>query len=79
MKGEELNKVVIRVFEGKDNLPTMSGGFSGHYQVVCSVLEHDDNSYLKEKKGASFGVRIYLIENEDRDGVDGVILIDISE
>ena len=80
MKGEELNKAVTSVFDDRDNLPAMSRGFAGHHQVVCSVLEHaGDNSYLKEKRGTSFGVRRHFIENEERDGVDGVISIDIPE
>ena len=80
MKGEELHKAVTKVFEDKDNLPAMSRGFAGHHQVVCSVLEHDsDNTYLKERKGTSFGVRRHFVEDEKKDGVDGVITIDIPE
>ena len=58
----------------------MSRGFAGHHQVVCSMLEHNgDNGYLKEKKGTSFGVRRHFIENEEGDGVDGVIPVHVPE
>ena len=80
MQGEELNKAVNVVFNDNENLPAMSRGFAGHHQVVCAVLEHDgNNNYLKEKKGTSFGVRRHFIENEEKDGVDGVIPVDIPE
>ena len=78
MKGKVLNKAVNSVFNDKDNLPAMSHGFAGHHQVVCLVLEHDgDNTYLKEKQWTSFGVRRHFVENEERDGVNGVIPTDI--
>ena len=80
MKGEELNKSVNSVFNDRENLPAMSCGFAGHHQVVYSVLEHEgNNTYLKEKRGTSFGVRRHFVENKERDGVDGVIPIDIPE
>ena len=80
MKGEELNKTVNIVFNDKENIPAMSRGFFRHCQVVCLVLEHDgDNMYLTERKGTSFGVRRHFVENEERDGVDGAIPIDIPE
>ena len=80
VKSAELNKVVNVVFDDKDNLPAMSRGFARHHQVVCAVLEHSgNNDYLKEKTGISFGVKRHFIENEERDGFDGVIPVDIPE
>ena len=79
-RGEELNKSVMIVFKDKENLPAMSRGFAGHHQVVCSLLEHNgNNTHLKEKRGTSFGVRRHFVENEEKDGVDGVIPVDIPE
>ena len=80
VRGEELNKSVMIIFNDKEKLPAMSRGFSGHHQVVCSLLEHNgNNTYLKEKRGTSFGVRRHFVENEEKDGVDGVIPVDIPE
>ena len=80
MKGEELNKVVEMVFDDTANLPVINCGFSGHHHVVCAVLEHNgDQNCLKEKRGESFGVKQNFAEAEERDGVDGVIPVDIPE
>ena len=70
MKGEELNKTVMKVWRNESTLPAISRGFAGHHQVVCAILAHDgDNSYLNESKGMSFGVRGHFVTNEAGDGV----------
>ena len=70
MKGEELNKTVMKVWRDESTLPAISRGFAGHHQVVCAILEHEgDNNYLNESKGTSFGVRTFYTTNEDGNGV----------
>ena len=50
MKGEELNKTVMKVWRDESTLPAISRGFAGHHQVVCAILEHEgDNNYLIER------------------------------
>ena len=44
------------------------------------MLEHDgNNKYLKEIGGVSFGIRRHFMTNEDGDGVDGVVPIDVPD
>ena len=70
MKGEQLNKAVIKVWKDMSALPAISRGFAGHHQVVCAMLAHDgDNNYLNESKGTSFNVRAHYVTNEAGDGV----------
>ena len=55
LKGEELNKTVMQVFDDKAHLPTIARVFTWHSQIVCSILEHDgDNDYLSKRGGVHF-------------------------
>ena len=70
LKGEELNKTVMEVFENKVHLPAIARAFTGHNQIVCSILEHDgDNDYLSKRGGMHFGVRRMYMTDEEGEGV----------
>lgn len=45
--GEELHRIVTKVFNDEALLPTVARAFAGHHQIVCLVLDHNgDNNYL---------------------------------
>ena len=49
LKGKELNKTVMQVFDDKARLPTITRAFTRHSQITCSILEHGaDDDYLSK-------------------------------
>ena len=57
LKGEELHKTVIHVFDDQAHLPAIAFAFSRHSQIVCSILDNNgNNNYLLKRGGLHFGV-----------------------
>ena len=70
MRGEDLHKTIMKVWNNEDNLCTMSRAFIHHTQVVNSILHYEGgNDYLYKKKGLHFGIRKTFINDEDGQGV----------
>lgn len=70
LKGEELHEAVMKVWNNDKHRVAMSRAFAGHSQVVCAILAHNgDNTYLRERKGMTFGIRKMFVPDEDGEGV----------
>ena len=80
LKGEQLNQTVMKVWADSSNLTAIARAFAGHWQIVLAAMYHEgDNTYLKEKGGLSFGIRLTFINNERGDGIIPVNLAPESE
>ena len=52
LKGKQLHNTVKKVFNDKSHLPEMSRAFVSHSQIVCAILDcDDDNNYLSKRGG----------------------------
>ena len=70
LQGEELYRLVKKVFFNSDNLPALARAYAGHHQIVCAVLECEGgNEYLSKRKGMSFGIRKSYMTSADGEGV----------
>ena len=57
MAGEELHRIVMKVFNDPPLLPAVACAFAGHHQIVSMILEHQgDNAYLSDRKFMHFGI-----------------------
>eukprot|EP00957_Ditylum_brightwellii_P170103 12947729-Ditylum_brightwellii.AAC.2 len=55
--GKEQHEMVTKVWNDKNNLPTVARSYAQHHQIVCATLDYGgDNTYLKERKGIHFGI-----------------------
>ena len=80
LKGEDLNKTVMSVWNNERNHVAMSRAFAGHHQLVLSIMKHNgDNEYLTEKGGLSFGVRRTFVADQTGCGVVPVTLAATDE
>ena len=70
LQGEELFRLVKKVFYNSNNLPALARAYAGHHQIVCAVLECEGgNEYLSKRKGMSFRIRRSYMKTTNGEGV----------
>ena len=73
MKNEERLTLADKVWKDKTDLVAISRGWMSHYQIIAATLKmNGDNSYLHNKGGLDFGVRVLYHANEENIGVDRI-------
>ena len=80
LKGEQLYKCVMKVWNNEKNIVAMSRAFANHSQIVTSIIKHEgDNKYLSEKGGLSFGIRRTFVTDIEGTGVVPISLAPTTE
>ena len=81
IKGEELNKTVMKVFEQEEHLLVIARAFTGHHQIAWEIIQHNgNNNYLVKRGGTLFGVwRSYIMDVEGYGVIPVRLIIEESE
>ena len=70
LKGEQLHKSVMRVWNDDSNTVAIARAYAGHHQIVSTILDHNgDNSFLTGRGALHFGIRKRYVANDDCTGV----------
>ena len=70
LKSNQLHTTVMNIWGDKTNREAMACSFSGHHQIVSSIMkEEGNNKYFSTRNGMHFGVRKVFVRDKEGDGV----------